>query len=138
MLLVNNTTKIKVPGKDLEKLAAAFAKYFKVPDQEISLALIGDAKMRRLNLEYRGQDRATDILSFAEVNEIIINLPQIKRQAKEFGHSFRFELDFVLTHGLLHLLGYTDEREVDRKKMIKLGEDFLSDIWYNRRVKYED
>ena len=137
MLEVNNTTKIAVNKKGLVSLFQAFVKHFKMTEQMVSLALVGDARMRQLNREYRGKDQPTDILSFANVNEIIICLPQIKRQAKKSDHTLRFELDFVLVHGLLHLLGYEDNTETTRRRMIKLGEDFLSKIWYNKEVKYE-
>lgn len=137
MLEVNNTTKIAVNKKGLVSLSQAFAKHFKATEQMISLALVGDTRMRQLNREYRGKDQPTDILSFANVNEIIISLPQIKRQAQKSGHTLRFELDFVLVHGLLHLLGYEDDTETARKQMIRLGEDFLSKIWYNKKVRYE-
>ncbi len=138
MLNITNTTKRKVNIAELHRLAQAFDFYFQVPETEISLVLTGDALMRQINCDHRGQDRPTDVLSFPGLNEIIINLEQIKRQAAASSHDFQFELNFVLVHGLLHLLGHSDSSEKKRLAMIKLGEDFLSKVWYNKRVKYED
>ncbi|MFA4942854.1 MAG: rRNA maturation RNase YbeY, partial [Patescibacteria group bacterium] len=59
------------------------------------------------------------------LNEIIIDIKAIERQARELGKSRDSELFFILVHGLLHLIGYNDETEKERLKMISLGEDFL-------------
>ena len=98
-------------------------KYFKVKKGEVSIAFIGDAKMRKLNKIYRGCDKTTDILSFSEeenktyLGEVLINYNQIKRQAKKYSSSIKEELLFILVHGLLHLLGYEDDTEKGREKM---------------------
>ena len=59
------------------------------------------------------------------LGEVVLNYSQIKRQAKELNNSFEHELAFIYIHGLLHLLGYNDEREGDRVKMIELGNRIL-------------
>lgn len=127
MLEINNTTKNRLKQARLHFLAEHFFKYFK-KKLNVSLAIVGDTAMQRLNKRYRGKDKPTDILSFPELNELIIDYAQIKRQAKEFGHSTQKELEFIFVHGLLHLLGYEDDNEKKRLKMIALGEDFLRKI----------
>jgi len=94
---------------------------------ELSLELIGDRRMQRLNLEYRKQSRTTDVLAFSarEANvpkglscrtnllgDVVISLPTAVRQAKEVGRSVNEELATLLVHGVLHLLGYDHERNV--------------------------
>ena len=129
MIELRNLTKKKVSKKRVDNIAQAFFKKYKIkPEVEISLAIVSDAKMKEINSIYRGKDKTTDVLSFPELNEIIISLSQIERQAKESGRRLWQEFDFILVHGLLHLVGYTDEEEKDRLKMIKLGEDFLQDF----------
>ncbi|MDO8592301.1 MAG: rRNA maturation RNase YbeY [bacterium] len=128
-LEINNRTKSKIDLAVVKKIASAFSRKYKLGDQELSLAFIGDAAMKKLNRKYRGQDSRTDILSFRGeadfFGELIIDYAQIKRQAKQFGQTAEHELAFILVHGLLHLIGYDDKTERERKKMIKIGEEFI-------------
>jgi rRNA maturation RNase YbeY len=84
--------------------------------------------MKQINLAYRKQNKTTDVLTFNDLNEIIININQITRQAKELKRKVSAEFDFILVHALLHLAGFNDKIEKDRLKMIKLGEDFLLNL----------
>lgn len=83
-------------------------------DPEISLVLCDDAFIQSLNVRYRGLDRPTDVLSFAQddpqvLGDIIISLPTAARQAEAAGWSLENEIALLGVHGLLHLLGYDDE-----------------------------
>jgi len=81
--------------------------------------------IRSLNRRYRGKDSATDVLSFSfregvyagvqpdVLGDIVISVPQASRQASKAGHSLERELDILLIHGLLHLVGYDHERGGD-------------------------
>ena len=88
---------------------------------EVSILFCGDRKMRSLNRRYRRKDRPTDVLAFpAEADgllgDIVISLPYASRQAKRRGEPASREIDRLLLHGLLHLLGYdheTDAGEMD-------------------------
>ncbi len=77
--------------------------------KNISLVFVGDAKMKELNKKYRGKNRVTDVLSFEELNEIFICLPQAKRQAKALKHPLNCELTRLAVHGIVHLKGYEHE-----------------------------
>lgn len=107
-------------------------------DAEISLTLTDNEGIRKINSEFRGIDRATDVLSFPmlefdedgycdsteyEVDgdmimlgDIVISLEKAREQAQEFGHSYKRELAFLTAHSMLHLLGYdhVDDEEGDR------------------------
>jgi len=128
---INNRTKYKIDLASAKKIIVKFARAYKVKAEEISIAFVGDAEIKKINQAYRGLDRPTDILSFTGeedyFGEIIINYSQIKRQAGEFGNSAREEMIFTLVHGLLHLLGYDDKTKKERLKMIKMGEEFIKD-----------
>lgn len=96
---------------------------------EISVLLVNDRRMRELNLQYRGIDKTTDVLSFPllepgrgipvsgsasgtgnlPLGDIVISIPQTERQAAEYGEGFYSELSRLLVHGFLHLLGYDHE-----------------------------
>ena len=89
---------------------------------EVNVLLTGSTEMRRLNREFRGQDRATDVLSFpASVNgaggELAVSAPLAARNARGLGHSTGKEVQVLIMHGLLHLAGYDHER--DRGRMAR-------------------
>jgi probable rRNA maturation factor len=65
------------------------------------------------------------------IGEVLINYDRIKEQAKSFDNTDKEELYFILVHGLLHLLGYKDEKDEDKEEMIKLGNHFL-EKYYNQ------
>lgn len=131
MIEINNTTKFKINEQLLVKVAGKFLAGKGWQKKDLSLAFIGDAKMRELNKKYRRKDCPTDVLSFAgedeELGEIIICPAQIKKQAVANGNTFQNELIFILVHGLLHLAGYNDETEKDRLRIIRLAEKFIKD-----------
>jgi probable rRNA maturation factor len=82
----------------------------------VTIALVTDAAMRRMNRQYRGADYATDVLSFpsdlpADLGDIAIARGVAARQAREQGHSETTEIRTLALHGLLHLLGYDHERD---------------------------
>ena len=87
----------------------------------ISILLAGDSAIRKLNHRYLGHDRATDVIAFPGkppfLGDIVISLPTTKRQAKEYGNDFFYELAFYLCHGILHLMGWDDSTVKSRKKM---------------------
>ncbi len=112
----------------------------KVKNAIFSVIFVGDDEIHRINKEYRGIDRITDVISFAfedskdlEYNDIrllgdiYICIPQMKRQAIDYGHSEKRELSFLAVHGLLHLLGYDHMKEEDEKVMFGLQELILNE-----------
>jgi probable rRNA maturation factor len=94
----------------------------RLPEAEVSVLLVGDVAMRSLNRRYRGKDRTTDVLSFPLrggkfpgvqhhlLGDIVISVPTAARQAKAAGDTLPEEIDRLLVHGFLHLLGYDHER----------------------------
>ena len=148
MIEITNTTKLKINKKKISAVSENFLRVFKHSQVDVSLAIVGDARIRTLNKNYRGLDKTTDVLSFAGaewegnlLGEVIINPQEIKRLSKykeilEFAglkyppSNLKTATDylfyFILVHGLLHLVGYNDETKADRQTMLKLGRDFLS------------
>jgi probable rRNA maturation factor len=91
---------------------------------ELSIVICDDARVRELNLAYRGTDAPTDVLSFAQIEggefarpegaaqhlgDVIISIETAKRQADEAGIALADEVSHLLVHGILHLLGYDHE-----------------------------
>lgn len=105
---------------------------------EVSIAVVGKQAMKKHNKFYRGKDKETDVLSFAKkdskmnffdpdyLGEIIICYPQAKFQAKNAGHSVNKEIELLLTHGFLHLLGYDHEKKKEAEKMWKLESKIIN------------
>lgn len=110
--------------------------------RRVSLALVGDGRIRKLNKLYRGRDKVTDVLSFLIESddfispsrdnywgEIIISYPQAVRQAKEKKWPVKKEISFLLIHGLLHLAEYEHEKGgSEAKKMEKLQKEILDSL----------
>ena len=112
-----------------------------VTNAVFSIIFIDDEQMHEMNKTYRGIDRTTDVLSFAlednqtieipirELGDIFISIPKMKEQAKEYGHSEKRELSFLVVHGLLHLLGYDHTiSEEEEKKQFGLQDKILNDL----------
>jgi len=103
-------------------------------DVLLSVAFVGEREMRKLNREWRGKDRVTDVLSFENVGEILICYPQAKRQAVELGHSTRDEVVFLLVHGVLHVFGHDHERPTDAKRMYSIQTKILTRLGVDPRI----
>lgn len=93
----------------------------------LTILLAGDERLRQLNRQFRGIDAPTDVLSYFlgetdpdtgehYLGDVIISFPRAQAQAQERGHSTAEELDLLVVHGVLHLLGYdhADAEERDR------------------------
>lgn len=116
---INNLTRSKIDKKFLERVANKVFKVVMLKNiKEVSLVIVGEARIKELNKKYRKKDRVTDVLAF-DYGEIFICLPQAKKQAKKIGHSLKQELAVLLIHGILHLAGYKDKTKKDFNKMLK-------------------
>ena len=85
----------------------------------VTIALVPDGVVRRLNARYRRHDAATDVLSFSaeergHLGDVVIAGGVARRQARQAGHSVQVELRVLALHGLLHLLGYDHEQDDGR------------------------
>ena len=104
---------------------------------EVSLVIAGQDEVHRLNREYLGEDRPTDVLSFPmlpphagddpsfvtppdglrHLGEVIVSYPQAVTQAQEHGHTPTREVAILIIHGVLHLLGYDHAEPAEEKAM---------------------
>lgn len=114
----------------LTKIAAHILHAVDESDALLSLELVGDGRMRRLNRRFRHRDKTTDVLAFATregpgppshlLGDIVISLPQAIRQAREHQQPADHELVMLLIHGVLHLCGYDHERgEGEARRMAR-------------------
>ena len=102
-------------------------------DVEVALRFVDDEEMRELNLKYRGKNKPTDVLSFAQdegeafpvfeenatsqLGDLVISIQTAGRQATERGHSLMEEIEFLAVHGALHLLGFDHGVARERRAM---------------------
>jgi probable rRNA maturation factor len=115
-----------------------------VGDVIFNVIIVDNDYIHRLNKEYRGIDRETDVISFAleegetidepvkTLGDIYISIDRVYSQAKEYGHSVKRELFFLVTHGFLHLLGYDHMKKEDEEVMFPLQEKILDNYGVKR------
>lgn len=114
----------------------------------IGITLTNNENIRNFNKEYRNIDKETDVLSFPimekeeldsleidqnvvkqiMLGDIVISIPKVKEQAKEYGHSFEREFAYMLVHGYCHLIGYDHIEEQDKVVMRKEEENILNKL----------
>lgn len=116
----------------LLQAARATLLHQEAPPVEVAVVVSGDETLRELNHRYRGIDATTDVLAFSNesrgpfvgvggspryLGDVILSYPRAQAQAGEAGHSVEAELQLLVVHGLLHLLGYDDQDEPERTRM---------------------
>lgn len=145
-LKIINKTRAKIEKKIFERTARiALKKSKRKIWADVVLIFAGDLEIKKLNKNYRRKNKVTDVLSFPNIGlkeekfvmperkdfylgEIIISLPQAKRQAKEYGCSLKSELMRLFTHGLLHLLGYDHVKTKERVVMEKIESGIMNNL----------
>jgi len=115
---------------------------------DVYITLTNNEEIHKINKEYRDVDRPTDVLSFPMyerdeiaglkndtddeiekiLGDIIVSIEKVREQAEEYGHSFERELAYLVTHGMLHLLGYDHMIEEEKAVMRKREEEILETL----------
>jgi probable rRNA maturation factor len=131
-----------VPVRDfkpsiLKALVERILKKESRPGCDLTVIFTGSAHLRRLNRRYRGQDRVTDVISFAllegtkscwnrpNLGDVYISLPRARRQAREYRVTAEEEIMRLTVHGVLHLLGYDHVKPGQAPKMQRREEFYL-------------
>lgn len=148
MIEVYNETNSDAYIKDIKNILKLGLKHMKIKDSYISVVIVDKDKIHEINKTYRNVDKVTDVISFAFednggitpdglriLGEIYLCMDKAKEQAIEYGHSNKREICYLVTHGLLHLLGYDHEKEEDKKKMRTKEEEILELYDANRWKK---
>lgn len=101
---------------------------------DVRIIFAGDDLVRRLNRQYRRLDRTTDVLSFnvpgvqgvvPEAGEIYLSVPQARRQARRYRHSLHLELERLVVHGVLHLVGHDHKKVHEARRMRAREQHYL-------------
>jgi probable rRNA maturation factor len=132
--LRNSTRKHKIALGKIEKTARRLLAAIGEADASLSISFVGDAAIRRLNREHRGKDGATDVLSFPMyerkdlrrrrleagerlLGDIVISVDTAVRQGAAYDAMLAHEIERLLIHGVLHLIGHDHEQFAQRRRM---------------------
>ena len=105
----------------------------KVRSSEINIVLVSDSEIKKLNTKFRKVRRITDVISFKFsprplTGDIYIALGRSRKQAREAGHCWEKEISYLVIHGILHLLGYTDYTPKEKRRMFKEQDKIYTDL----------
>ena len=115
----------RFPKRDIVTFARRVLRHLKTDAEDLAIAFVDDAAMRRLNREFRRKDKTTDVLTFpgdepTHLGDVVISLEQARRQARDEQHSLATEVRYLILHGILHSMGYdheTDDGEMNALEM---------------------
>jgi probable rRNA maturation factor len=137
-MTIHYRNEVRNSGVDARALKSALRKLLASVDQDdaaISLTLVDDTAIRELNREHRGRDKATDVLSFPLdpepfaheklLGDIVISIDTARRQAADYDAPLQRELERLMIHGLLHVLGH-DHMEADERARMETEERRLA------------
>ena len=134
MIEINNLTTIQIDEEFLGKVCQKVLESEDKKASDLSIALVGQGRIRELNKRYRGKNRVTDVLAFPNnefgLGEIVICLREIKKNAKRFSSTFEKELARVLIHGILHLLGYDHEKSNAQAKKMEGKQNYYLKLFF--------
>jgi probable rRNA maturation factor len=126
----NSQSKIKIDKRMIRSTVLKILKNLDCADKEISLSFVDDEKIKQLNKQYLGKDKATNVLSFSllegeygNINpqilgDIIVSVETAQRDSLYGKLTIDQEIDFLIIHGILHLLGYNHENTTEKETKI--------------------
>ena len=138
--IANNFAGIDAPPSKVRKLVRAVFNRFGLSKATVSIAIVDDAEIRKLNSRFLNRKSNTDCLSFdlsdakkpqsPKLFELIVNGEMALRQANLRGHSSQAELALYITHALLHNIGFDDSADNKAKKMHEMEDKILQQLGY--------
>jgi len=157
--IAKNFKDIDLNPAKLKKLVKAVCSRFKLSKATVSIAIVGDAEIRKLNKQFLNRNCPTDCLSFdlsddadtsaisdlripienRKLFELVVNAEMAVKEASLRGHSSEAELALYITHSLLHNLGFDDSQQAKAKKMHQTEDEILQQLGfrlvYNKKSK---
>jgi probable rRNA maturation factor len=135
--MINIESEFPFPQDLLERAATAALQHeSKSLDHDLSIVLTDNAHLHELNLNYLGVDSPTDVLSFPSsetdpetgaryIGDILISIPRAQTQAEAAGHSLEAEVQLLVVHGVLHLIGHDHAETEEKARMWKAQAEIL-------------
>ncbi|TLN14517.1 rRNA maturation RNase YbeY [bacterium] len=139
-ILISEEFEGEISKAVIERTVQAVLKHEAVSEEsEVSIVIDNDLKLQELNSQFLGIDAPTDVLSFPSdevdpdtgvpyLGDIILSLPKAQAQANEAGHSLEAEIQLLIVHGTLHLLGYDHADEEEKREMWECQKAILTDL----------
>jgi probable rRNA maturation factor len=132
----------------LERAAQAVLDLSGVAAGDLTIALVNDARIQRLNRDFLGQDAPTDVLSFPAdqtdpetgrcyLGDVIISYLRAAEQAREGGHSVEAEIQLLVVHGVLHLLGHDHAGMEEKQRMWAAQAELLEHLGISPKIVHE-
>ena len=139
MIYIKSESKVEPVSAYGIELTANRALEHQSASGDISIVLTDDARLHQLNRDYLGVDAPTDVLSFPAsetdpetgaryLGDILISIPRAEEQAKLAGHPLESEVQLLVVHGILHLLGFDHAEAEEKTKMWKAQAEILESI----------
>lgn len=136
LVIINRLKKSPIPQTKIKSLVEKLGREYGQSKAEVVVSFIGPKAMRSLNKKYRNQDKPTDVLSFSlgeegpdgkfYLGDIIICPAVAKKQARQQGHSLSREIEILVIHGFLHLIGFKHFKGIEKEEA-KVRAAFLKD-----------
>ncbi|HUG34407.1 MAG TPA: rRNA maturation RNase YbeY [Anaerolineales bacterium] len=138
--MIHIESKFDFPRELVKRAArAALTHQERSPGADLSVVLTDDKHLHELNQDYLGMDAPTDVLSFPAsesdpetgapyLGDILISIPRAKAQAKAAGHALDTEVQLLVVHGVLHLLGHNHAKPGEKSKMWKAQAEILAEL----------
>lgn len=138
--MITIESKFDFPNELLERAArATLTQQGQSPEADLSIVLTDDKRLRELNREYLAIDAATDVLSFPAsesdpetgapyLGDILLSVPRARAQAKAAGHALEAEVQLLVVHGVLHLLGHDHAKPMEKARMWKAQAEIMAEL----------
>jgi probable rRNA maturation factor len=128
MIFIENESGQDFPRDLLERAARAVLDLSGVPDADLTIVLVDQARIQALNRDFLAHDAPTDVLSFpadepdpetgrSYLGDVAISLARAAEQARERGHTLEAEMQLLVVHGILHLLGHDHAGAAEKERM---------------------
>jgi probable rRNA maturation factor len=148
MISIETESGQSFPVDLLERAARAVLDLSGVPDADLTLVLTGDSQIQTFNRDFLGQDAPTDVLSFPAdesdpetgrryLGDVIVSLPRATEQAGERGHTVGAEVQLLVVHGVLHLLGHDHAGADDKTRMWVIQAEVLERLGVSPKIVHE-
>jgi probable rRNA maturation factor len=148
MIFVENLSDRIFPADLLEHAALAVLDLSSVPAGDLTIVLVDDARIQELNRDFLGHDATTDVLSFPAdeadpdtghryLGDVVISFVRAVEQAIEGGHTVEAEMQLLVVHGVLHLLGHDHASKEEKERMWAAQAKVLESLGISPKIVHE-
>ena len=148
MIFVENQSEQSFPAEQLESAARAVLVVSGAPDADLTIVLVDEARIQGLNRDFLGHDAPTDVLSFPAdepdpetgrryLGDVVISIERAAGQAGERGHAVESEMQLLVVHGVLHLLGYDHAGPGEKDRMWAAQAEVLERLGISPQIVHE-